>query len=210
MSSQAHKKYSFYIFVGVLAVGIGLKAWRTRRCGRIEDTRRDDERKDDEGYISPPLPQEVVTLLNASRLCHMATQSGDYEPHLSLMNFTYFRTDEVIIMCTSRKTTKFQQILKVPNVAILIHDFPHLNVDKDVSLAGRSFSITLKGKAFVTEEGSEEEQKYRQIHMERNPDYAQFNKSGAVIVVRVEKARLCDVQDNVTTWEAPRYSTNVS
>ena len=198
MSSLGSNK-GLLTFAGILALGIGLEAYRRRQGGT--DALGG---KDDEGYVSPPLPQEVVTLLNASRLCHMATQSEDLEPHLSLMNFSYYQTDEVIIMCTSRKTTKYQQILNVPNVAILIHDFPHLNVDKDISLAGRSFSITLKGKAAVMDEGGEGEKKYRKIHMERNPDYAQFSKTGAVIVVRVEKARLCDVQDNVTTWEAPR------
>tara|TARA_A100001035_G_C27703982_1_gene463916 strand:- start:206 stop:805 length:600 start_codon:yes stop_codon:yes gene_type:complete len=198
MSSLGSNK-GLLTFAGILALGIGLEAYRRRQGGT--DALGG---KDDEGYVSPPLPQEVVTLLNASRLCHMATQSEDLEPHLSLMNFSYYQTDEVIIMCTSRKTTKYQQILNVPNVAILIHDFPHLNVDKDISLAGRSFSITLKGKAAVMDEGGEGEKKYRKIHMERNPDYAQFSKTGAVIVVRVEKVRLCDVQDNVTTWEAPR------
>ena len=128
-----------------MAAELGLWAWRKSTRSRTSLEYAYDSHKDDEGYVSPPLPQEVVTLLNASRLCHMATQSGDFEPHLSLMNFSYYQTDEVIIMCTSRKTNKFQHILSVPNVAILIHDFPHLNVDKDISLAGRSFSISLKG-----------------------------------------------------------------
>jgi len=38
----------------------------------------------------PPLPEPCVTLLNASKLCFLATNSDD-EPHLSLMNFTYHR-----------------------------------------------------------------------------------------------------------------------
>ena len=67
----------------------------------------------------------------------------------------------------------------------LIHDFPHLNVDKDISLAGGASAFRSR-ESLVMEEGRGE-QKYRQIHMERNPDYAQFNRSGAVIVVRVEK-----------------------
>ena len=150
-----------------MAAELGLWAWRKSTRSRTSLEYAYDSHKDDEGYVSPPLPQEVVTLLNASRLCHMATQSGDFEPHLSLMNFSYYQTDEVIIMCTSRKTNKFQHILSVPNVAILIHDFPHLNVDKDISLAGRSFSISLKGKAFVMEEGSREEQNSGQKYLSK-------------------------------------------
>jgi len=171
---------------------------------RIKSSGTQLQDKSDDGYVSPPLPDDVVRLLMASRLCHMATQSEDREPHLSLMNFTYYQPEEVIIMCTSRKTTKYEQIKNVPNVAILIHDFPHLKLGQDDSLCGRSFSITLKGRASIMDEDSKEEAKFRKIHMERNPDYAQFSRRGAVIVVRVEKARLCDVQDNVTTWEAGR------
>jgi nitroimidazol reductase NimA-like FMN-containing flavoprotein (pyridoxamine 5'-phosphate oxidase superfamily) len=38
--------------------------------------------------ILPPLPEEVVALLQATRLCHLST-FGSGVPHLSLMNFTY-------------------------------------------------------------------------------------------------------------------------
>ena len=87
---------------------------------------QNEEKDDFDGYVTPPLPKEVVTLLDASRLCHLATQSTNHEPHLSLMNFTYYQEEEVIIMCTKRKTTKYQQLITTPNIAILIHDFPHL------------------------------------------------------------------------------------
>ena len=49
--------------------------------------------------IIPPLPKEAVNILQISKLCHLATCT-DNEPHLSLMNFTYYQLDEVIILCT--------------------------------------------------------------------------------------------------------------
>ena len=63
----------------------------------------------------PPLPPQCVSLLSASRLCHLATQSEGV-PHLSLMNFTYCKTEEVIILCTRKATLKFDQIKANPSV----------------------------------------------------------------------------------------------
>lgn len=40
--------------------------------------------------ILPPLPPQVVALLQATRLCHLSTTDG-LVPHLSLMNFTYYQ-----------------------------------------------------------------------------------------------------------------------
>lgn len=70
----------------------------------------------------PPLPDEVVAVLKNSKLCYLAT-CYDGSPHLSLMNFTYFQGEEVIILSTRRNTLKFQQIIENPKVAVLIHDF---------------------------------------------------------------------------------------
>lgn len=97
----------------------------------------------------------------ASKLCFLATQC-DGEPHLSLMNFTYFQRDEVIILCTRRDTKKYNQIVKNTKVAVLIHDFPHLNtpgVDDDSH--GKSWSITLNGTCTVLNPGHEEGEKLR-------------------------------------------------
>ena len=101
--------------------------------------------------LIPPLPEDVVKLLQASRLCFLATSDG-LNPHLSLMNFTYYREQELIILCTKRNTKKFQQIMTSNNVAILIHDFPHLQCHHENSDHGRSFSITLNGNVTVCEQ----------------------------------------------------------
>ena len=91
-----------------------------------------------------------------SRLCFLATQN-DGEPHLSLMNFTYYQEEEIIILCTRRNTKKFTQILNNPKVAVLIHDFPHLNLEDDANAVaachGKSWSITLNGFCEVGDNG---------------------------------------------------------
>ena len=78
---------------------------------------------DSADIIKPPLPFHVVRLLEASQLCFLST-SHNNDPHLSLMNFTYYQKDELVIMCTKRDTKKFRQIIKSNTVALLIHDFP--------------------------------------------------------------------------------------
>ena len=106
----------------------------------------------------PPLPDEVVEVLRTSKLCYLATQS-DGNPHLSLMNFTYCRKEEVIILSTRRNTKKYYQIVENPKVAVLIHDFPVEIVERSPSGSckindeenknAKQWSITLNGVAEV-------------------------------------------------------------
>ena len=81
-----------------------------------------------------------------SKLCFLATVSGN-EPHLSLMNFTYYQQDEVLIFTTRRDTKKFKQIQDCSNVAVLAHDFPHLQDSSKDVIFSRKWSITLNGTA---------------------------------------------------------------
>ena len=108
------------------------------------------------GEYFPPLPDEVVEVLRTSKLCYLATQS-DGNPHLSLMNFTYCRDKEVIILSTRRNTKKYYQIIENPSVALLIHDFssqslqssPSTSTESEEEMRGKQWSITLNGIAEV-------------------------------------------------------------
>lgn len=64
------------------------------------------------------------------------------------MNFSYYVPEDAIIFCTRRDTKKFTQIVKRPGVAVLIHDFPHLQDANDQN-HGKSWSVTLNGKCEV-------------------------------------------------------------
>lgn len=179
--------------------------------------------------IKPPLPPTVVNLLRASQLCFLSTSYGN-DPHLSLMNFTYYQEDEVVIMATKRDTKKFRQILQSNTVALLIHDFPHLKLDKNsmptspknnsettcnknepgnVPNSGCTYSITLNGVAEIAK--GEYSEKLRRIHLAANPSYADFiqrndrissteNPDPAIVVVRIESARICNFKDQVRHW----------
>ena len=71
---------------------------------------------------NPPLPDEVAHMLESCSLCYLATASGDPpEPHLSLMNFTYVRGDEVIVFTSRSDTLKMQNLNSNSSVSLLVH-----------------------------------------------------------------------------------------
>ncbi|CAB1106433.1 unnamed protein product [Ectocarpus sp. CCAP 1310/34] len=155
-----------------------------------------------EADMTPPLPDDVVRLLQASRLCFLSTFSDDH-PHLSLMNFTYHHADEVIILSTRRDTKKYQLVRTGRNVALLVHEFPDAGGSSGGGGGGGSCSkvtITLNGTATI-QEGEQAEQ-YRDLHVRKNPDSKTFivGPNIAIITVRVRSARICNVRDEVTVW----------
>ena len=162
-----------------------------------EDNDNDNDMNTYEYY--PPLPDPVVTLLMASRLCFLATQTTN-DPHLSLMNFTYYQPEEILIMTTRKNTKKYEQMVTNKQVAVLIHDFPNLDIDKNKT-DGNTVSITLNGTSSIIH-NQDIATKYRNIHLEKNPDYTQFIEGNEVIIIRIEKARICDIKDRVTHWDA--------
>ena len=159
--------------------------------------------------LLPPLPDPIVKLLQTSRLCFLATCCPKTpEPHLALINFTYIQSEEILVFCTRRDTKKFEQIIACPNVAILVHDFPHLHKLPAGTTHGSSYSITLNGRAIPLPKGSAEQETYRAMHLENNKDYSQFivGEGIAVIIIKVNRARLCDINDKVVTWQGIRVN----
>lgn len=170
----------------------------------LKAKKKNDNGNDDNDMNSyvvyPPLPNQVVKLLMASRLCFLATQTNNNDPHLSLMNFTYFQAEEILIMTTRKNTKKYDQMKQNKSVAVLIHDFPNLDVDKDKT-DGNTVSITLNGFSSIINDEIIANT-YRNIHLQNNPDYKQFIEGNEVIIIRIEKARICDIKDKVTHWDA--------
>jgi hypothetical protein len=50
----------------------------------------------------------------------------------------------------------------------------------------------------------DDEERYRAFHRKMNPGYDQFivGEDIAVLAVRIEKARICDINDKVKHWSA--------
>ncbi|CAM9184502.1 unnamed protein product [Ectocarpus sp. 12 AP-2014] len=158
-----------------------------------------------EADMTPPLPDDVVRLLQASRLCFLSTFSNDH-PHLSLMNFTYHHADEVIILSTRRDTKKYQLVQTGRNVALLVHEFPDAGGSSGGGGggggggSGSKVTITLNGTATIQE--GEKAERYRDLHVRNNPNSKTFivGPNIAIITVRVRSARICNVRDEVTVW----------
>lgn len=74
------------------------------------------------------------------------------------------------------------------------------------STALSSISATLNGYAHLIPQGGEEEEYYKRVHMENNPqDENRCYLEGAqvrVVVVRVRWARVADYRGGVTDWKA--------
>lgn len=148
--------------------------------------KKDENENDDMNTYEyyPPLPNPVVNLLVASRLCFLATQTTN-DPHLSLMNFTYYQPEEILIMTTRKNTKKYEQMVTNKQVAVLIHDFPNLDIDKNKT-DGNTVSITLNSVCSIIH-NQDVAAKYRNIHLEKNPDYTQFIEGNEVIIIRIQK-----------------------
>ena len=164
----------------------------------------------DETSIRPPFPKPMDDLLQAACLCQMAVLLDDGTPHLCLMNFTYVPEEEVIILTTRRNTTKYQAIEKLDLVTLLIHDFP---IDKatrsEDSIFAKTHSITLYGN--VTILSGDDAEQMRQKHLQRHgEDQAQFiiGKDIAVLQVEITSAKLCNIKDEVTIWDATCVEKN--
>eukprot|EP00457_Paulinella_chromatophora_P014362 gb/GEZN01014778.1/.p1 GENE.gb/GEZN01014778.1/~~gb/GEZN01014778.1/.p1 ORF type:complete len:215 (-),score=16.41 gb/GEZN01014778.1/:185-829(-) len=161
--------------------------------------------------IKPPMPDDVVKLLDSTSLCYLSTSGDDREPHLSLMNFTYVRGEELIIMSSRRDTRKLANILASPKVAILVHNFPQVRSgQRSTDSLSRSsseaesctYSITLYGTTSVAE--GEDAEHYRQLHLQHNPGSSQFilGQNYAIVLVKVSSASICNNQDKVRNWTA--------
>jgi len=150
--------------------------------------------------IKPPFPQVVRDMLSKCRLAYLSTvDTEEGSSHLSLMRFTYLNDKEdgeVVIMSTQRKTKKYTMLTKQRGVAMLVHDFGQHSV------AVGLYSITLNGNCRIVDDPIAAE-KYRSAHLANNPDYPQFivGDDIAILCVDVTKARICDVNDCVTTWD---------
>jgi isopenicillin N synthase-like dioxygenase len=155
-----------------------------------------------ERTIKPPFPPEIRQMLSKCRLAYLSTVDADFDSaHLSLMRFTYLHDPvdgEVVIMSTNRHTKKFSMLQRQKGVALLVHDF------ESGATANGLYSITLNGTCRILPSQSPLAEKYRQAHLEHNPEYPQFivGKDIEILCVDVTSARICDIQDKVVQWNA--------
>eukprot|EP00386_Alphamonas_edax_P007322 GDKI01024338.1.p1 GENE.GDKI01024338.1~~GDKI01024338.1.p1 ORF type:complete len:184 (-),score=47.69 GDKI01024338.1:24-575(-) len=168
--------------------------------------------------FSPPFPECIVGVLERASLCYFAT-CEDSAPHLSLMNFSWTHDPQLgglLIMTTRRDTKKYTALQTNPQVALLVHDFdqlrrPHTHTQEDTAASsgcgGGTCSITVYGEA--VEAKGEVAERLRAVHLQRNSKYPQFivGECIAVLYVQPRMARMCNINDCVSTWEANKSQT---
>lgn len=163
--------------------------------------------------LRPPLPDVVARMLESASLAYLTTSTidpgGESSPHVSLMRFSYLSDESVIVISTAKKTKKYLQMKRSPQVAMLVHDFPNagrgaepVEPGERPAASGATVSITLNGLA-VIEEGPEAE-RHRALHLQANPGYEQFivGENIAIVAIFVHTARICNVRDEVQHWYA--------
>lgn len=135
----------------------------------------------------------VLHLLRTEKLCFLATSHQD-RPHVSLMNFTYLAEDELIVLSSRSDTTKVKNIEKNAEVALLLYN---LGNDNEMTV-----SCTLFGTATIL--SPDTDRHYRELHYKNHPDMGTFIQGNniAILAVKINKASLSDIEDNVQTWSS--------
>lgn len=137
------------------------------------------------------VPVEIEKFLMSEHFCMLATSYQDH-PHVSLMNFTYLEEENRIILSSREDTTKVKNIMKNPEVALLLYSLGG-NGDKPVS-------CTIHGTATLVD--PDRDQYYRSHHYKKHIQMGAFieGENISIITVEIKHAALTDVEDKVRTW----------
>ena len=145
------------------------------------------------------LPEEFLFLTEHCQLCFLTT-SEDNIPDIHIMFFTYDKKDNVVIL-TTKKDKKYNDIVKNPNVSVLIHSFEGRASTQCSFQELRPASATIYAKAYFPNE--EKHLEYRKIQIENHPKwgYAFMGEEKVVIVIPIENLLIVDVRGKVTKWK---------
>ncbi len=135
--------------------------------------------------VTMKITKEIKTLLKNNKLCSMAT-CCDEKPYLSLMNYTYLESENIVILSSRKNSKKYSNIQKNKNISLLVFS----NSPKK--------SATLLGTALIINSKDEKEDYYRQLHM-NNCNMPQFilGEDIKLIIFKIEEIIISDSKDNV-------------
>lgn len=140
------------------------------------------------------LPKKVLELLKTEKLCSLGT-SCQGQPHVSLMCFTYLEKEGMVILGSSPRTTKVENIKHNPKVSLLIYNM--------TSLGGEyPMSCTLHGTAAIVD--TSQDQYFKDKHHQNNPHMVFFTTGDKIVIITVtiERSILSDATDRVWIWSA--------
>ncbi len=149
-------------------------------------------------FITKGIPEEFLFLAEHCQLCFLTT-SRDNSPDIHIMFFTYHKKDNVVIL-TTKKDKKYEDIVGNPNVSVLLHSFEGRASTQCSFQDQRPASATVYAKAYFAD--SEKDLEYRKTQIEEHPNWGDAFRGveKAVIVIPVEKLLIVDVKGKVTRW----------
>lgn len=174
------------------------------------------------------LPESVTSLLKSTRFVHLATCQNNI-PHVSLMNYTYYRDSETdyIIITTPKNTTKYENILANPNVSLLVHDWisAKASTEEPASSQGRrnslyelltnlnrteisSVSVMITGRAEILNQSLPKFEFYKSLHSNNSLiDQTQAKNyiecaDNALVIISVISCKVTDTDNNIEEYQA--------
>ena len=93
------------------------------------------------------MQSEVEKILREGELCVLCTSQGDI-PDASLMLYVYDDSCAKLLMLTLKETTKYANILRNPNVSLLVD-----TRDKALDPSSQTRALTIRGRASILEDG---------------------------------------------------------
>lgn len=170
------------------------------------------------------IPDSVTNLIKSTRYVHLAT-CLDNTPHISLMNYTYYKDGEedLIIISTPKGTTKYKNMIGNPQVSLLIHDWIsakttdesgspkrrnslyELLMDLNKSETSR-VSVMLTGKAELLTPDSPRYGFFRSMHLNncfidqtQAKNYIESDKN-ALFIIHILHCKITDTEDNIEEY----------
>jgi len=146
------------------------------------------------------IPEEFLFLTEHCQLCFLTT-SNENIPDIHIMFFTYDIKDNVVIL-TTKKDKKYEDIVKNPKINVLIHSFEGRASTQCSFQEQRPASATIYSTAYFPEK--EKVLEYRKTQIETHPKWGEafMGEEKVMIVVPIEKLLIVDVKGKVTKWKS--------
>jgi nitroimidazol reductase NimA-like FMN-containing flavoprotein (pyridoxamine 5'-phosphate oxidase superfamily) len=126
---------------------------------------------------------DELTKLNAKTLHAVLATAYDNIPYTSLVAYAFDHQEQVFLFLTPRKTTKYTNIRRNPNVSLLIDT--RENTDRDY-LSGEAFTVL--GKALALK-ASKKRERLLNTFLNKHPKLADFSKEPSTAVIAVNIGR---------------------
>ena len=129
-------------------------------------------------------------------------------PDVHIMFFTYHKQDNVVIV-TTKKDKKYDDIILNPNVSVLIHSFEGRACIQCSFQDQKPSSATIYGMAYIPEKEKEDE--YRQCQVNAHPKWgdAFIGEEKVLVAIKVERLLIVDIRGKVIRWKGEERKINV-